>query len=82
MTTQPEQLADVVQLTALMRAKEQELARIGERRRQAVLRHRAATPPVSYADLATAMGVSEARLYKIIKGPRDHVPRGARAAAS
>lgn len=79
MSTAPEQLADVVQLTALMRAKEQELSRIGERRRQAVLRHRAATPPVSYADLASAMGVSEARLYKIIKGHNPSVPRGARA---
>lgn len=83
MTTRKEELADVIQLTAVMRAKEQELARIAERRRRAILRHRSATPehpePVAYADLAEAMGMSQARLYKIIKGHNQSVPRGARA---
>ena len=82
MSTTPEELADVVQLTSMLRAKEREAARIAERRRQAILRHRASTPdhkPVSYHDLAAAMEMSEARLYQIIKGPRSSVPRGPRA---
>lgn len=83
MTARPEELRDVVQLTAMLRVKEQEAARISERRRQAILRHRAVTPehptPVSYADLAAAMEMSEARLYKIIKGKAESVPRGPRA---
>ena len=82
MATNPEELADVVQLTAMLRVKEREAARIAERRRQAILRHRAATPdhpPVAYADLAEAMGMSQARLYKIIKGKNESVPRGPRA---
>lgn len=81
MSTSPEELADVVQLTSMLRVKEREATRIAERRRQAILRHRAATPPVSYADLAKAMTMSEARLYQIIKGRNDSVPRGPRAKA-
>ncbi|WIC89105.1 helix-turn-helix DNA binding domain protein [Arthrobacter phage Ottawa] len=82
MAQTPEELADVVQLTAMLRVKEREAQRIADRRRQAILRHRASTPehpPVPYADLAEAMGMSQARLYKIIKGKADSVPRGARA---
>lgn len=82
MSTKPKsELTDVVQLSTMMRVKERELARLAERRRDAILRHRASDPPASYADLAEATGVSEARLYKIIKGRNDSVPRGPRATA-
>jgi hypothetical protein len=78
MSTKPE-LADVAQLTALMRAEEQKLARLADRRRAAILRHRQSDPPASYADLAEACNMSQARLYKVIKGKGDSVPRGRRA---
>lgn len=61
-------LADVASLTELIRRKEREIEIISAQRKAAVLRHREATPPTPYAELAEAMGVSEVTLYKIIRG--------------
>lgn len=67
------ELRDVVQYTQMIQVKQREIAVISDRRERAVRKHR--EHGVSYADLAAAMGVSQARLYKIIKGKEDHIPR-------
>lgn len=61
-------LSDVASLTAMIRRKEREVEILSAQRKQAVIRHREAAPPVPYAELAEAMGVSEVTLYKIIRG--------------
>lgn len=69
------ELADVVQLTEMLRQKDKERAVLSERRRKAILKHRAGDAPVPYSELAKAMDISEARLYQIIKGKDGHVER-------
>lgn len=59
-------LRAVAMLTSAMRFKETEIADLAEKRHAKVqwLREQ----KVSYADLAKAMGISEVRVYKVLRG--------------
>lgn len=75
-TTHNRDLSDIAGQTEMLRQCQHKVERISKRRRDALLAHRNAQPPVPYADLAEAMGVSEAIVYRIIRGKDGPVGRG------
>lgn len=59
-------LRTVAMLTSAMRFKETEIAALAEKRYAKVLWLR--EQKVTYAQLAEAMGISEVRVYKVLRG--------------